>query len=178
MGSDEAERRLAAARAAEVTYDHVGSTLATELPARAYVRRRRLGDGEAVFAHAVAALQAWAPQRHLGALVHPRDAVLAEGTTLLVELRLGPLSVVVPDRVVATVDEPRRFGFAYGTLPGHAERGEESFLVEWGDDDVVTATVAVDATMATLPARLATPGVLLFQRRAVDRYLQALVPDR
>jgi uncharacterized protein (UPF0548 family) len=23
------------------------------------------------------------------------------------------------------------FGFAYGTLPGHAESGEERFLVEW-----------------------------------------------
>ncbi len=31
-----------------------------------------------------------------------------------------------------------RFGFAYGTLPGHVESGEERFLVEWdrGDDAV------------------------------------------
>ena len=25
----------------------------------------------------------------------------------------------------------KRFGFGYGTLPGHAERGEERFGVEW-----------------------------------------------
>lgn len=24
-----------------------------------------------------------------------------------------------------------RFGFAYGTLPGHVESGEERFLIEW-----------------------------------------------
>jgi uncharacterized protein (UPF0548 family) len=28
-----------------------------------------------------------------------------------------------------------RFGFAYGTLPGHLEAGEERFLIEWAHDD-------------------------------------------
>ena len=31
-----------------------------------------------------------------------------------------------------------RFGFAYGTLPGHVESGEERFLIEWDlETDVV-----------------------------------------
>ncbi len=32
----------------------------------------------------------------------------------------------------------RRYGFAFGTLPGHVERGEERFTVEWhrADDSV------------------------------------------
>jgi uncharacterized protein (UPF0548 family) len=37
-------------------------------------------------------------------------------------------------RIIYVVDESepiRRFGFAYGTLPGHAGTGEERFLVEW-----------------------------------------------
>ena len=29
----------------------------------------------------------------------------------------------------------QRFGFAYGTLPGHAETGEERFLIEWDRTD-------------------------------------------
>jgi uncharacterized protein (UPF0548 family) len=29
----------------------------------------------------------------------------------------------------------KRHGFAYGTLPGHAESGEEWFLVEWDRTD-------------------------------------------
>ena len=33
------------------------------------------------------------------------------------------------------VEEPARRGFAYGTLPGHAESGEERFLVEWDRSD-------------------------------------------
>jgi uncharacterized protein (UPF0548 family) len=41
-------------------------------------------------------------------------------------------------RVVYLFDEPgevERFGFAYGTLPDHAERGEERFTVEWKHAD-------------------------------------------
>jgi len=37
-------------------------------------------------------------------------------------------------RIVYIVDESgpiTKFGFAYGTLPGHVESGEERFLIEW-----------------------------------------------
>ena len=41
-------------------------------------------------------------------------------------------------RIVYVVDEPHRFGFAYGTLTEHAEIGEERFMVEFdrGSDEV------------------------------------------
>jgi len=174
---DDLERALATAREAEVTYDHVGSTLAPASRAgrRPYVRQRVLGLGPDDFAAATERLRAWAPQRGIGSTVHPADAHIETGGTIVVELRRGPVAVVVPNRIVAVVDEPRRFGFAYGTLPGHPERGEESFVVELTVEDVVTGTVSVDASPATLPARLATPAVRLIQRWAVDRYLDALV---
>jgi uncharacterized protein (UPF0548 family) len=35
---------------------------------------------------------------------------------------------------VYVIDEPDRFGFAYGTLPQHAESGEERFSVEYHPD--------------------------------------------
>ena len=34
-------------------------------------------------------------------------------------------------------DASRRYGFAYGTLPGHVEQGEERFMVEWDQEDNV-----------------------------------------
>jgi uncharacterized protein (UPF0548 family) len=34
-------------------------------------------------------------------------------------------------RIVYVIDEPSRFGFAYGTLTEHAEIGEERFVVEF-----------------------------------------------
>jgi uncharacterized protein (UPF0548 family) len=39
-----------------------------------------------------------------------------------------------PPSAVYVVDEwgpISKFGFAYGTLPGHVESGEERFLIEW-----------------------------------------------
>jgi uncharacterized protein (UPF0548 family) len=41
-------------------------------------------------------------------------------------------------RIVYTIEEqgsPKRFGFAYGTLPDHGEMGEERFLVEFNAED-------------------------------------------
>jgi uncharacterized protein (UPF0548 family) len=41
-------------------------------------------------------------------------------------------------RIVYVMDETesvRRFGFAYGTLQDHSERGEERFSVEWNTAD-------------------------------------------
>ena len=37
-------------------------------------------------------------------------------------------------RIVYVIDEPLRFGFAYGTLKDHAESGEERFTVELNED--------------------------------------------
>jgi uncharacterized protein (UPF0548 family) len=37
-------------------------------------------------------------------------------------------------RIVYVIDEPNRFGFAYGTLTEHAEIGEERFTVEFDPD--------------------------------------------
>jgi uncharacterized protein (UPF0548 family) len=39
--------------------------------------------------------------------------------------------------VVYVVDEPNRKGFGYGTLAGHPEDGEESFIVERTEDGSV-----------------------------------------
>jgi hypothetical protein len=60
--------------------------------------------------------------------------------------------VVCPCRVVHVVDEPRRRGFAYGTLPGHPEQGEESFTVTHEADDSVVFRVAAFSRPATLSA--------------------------
>jgi uncharacterized protein (UPF0548 family) len=41
-------------------------------------------------------------------------------------------------RIVHVIDEKgpiHKFGFAYGTLDDHVERGEERFLIEWHQSD-------------------------------------------
>lgn len=86
---------------------------------------------------------------------------------------LGP--VAAPCRVVYVVDEPDRRGFAYGTLPGHAVRGEELFLVRYDTaTDQVIAEVAAFSQPATWWSRLGAPVTSLMQKLIAARYLSAL----
>ncbi|MHB1172309.1 MAG: DUF1990 family protein [Lacisediminihabitans sp.] len=66
---------------------------------------------------------------------------LSPGDTAWLGIPLGPLSIKFPVRVVYAIDERKRKGFAYGTLPGHPESGEKSFVVDQTDDGSVWLTI-------------------------------------
>lgn len=64
----------------------------------------------------------------------PDDAPLEVGTTVVIKARKFGVWSLNAARIVYTINDARevtRFGFANGTLPGHVERGEEQFLIEW-----------------------------------------------
>jgi uncharacterized protein (UPF0548 family) len=64
--------------------------------------------------------------------------------------------------VVYVVDDENRRGFAYGTLPGHAERGEELFAVRYDPaDEAVYAEVTAFSRHATWWSRAVGPGTSL-----------------
>jgi uncharacterized protein (UPF0548 family) len=115
------------------SYADVGATRGT--PPRGFVvdhNRVRVGTGEQCFQRARNALSRW-KMFELGwvELCWP-DAPIEPDTTVAVlahALRIWSLNAC---RIVY------RIGFAYGTLPDHAESGEERFSVEWhrGDDSV------------------------------------------
>jgi uncharacterized protein (UPF0548 family) len=65
---------------------------------------------------------------------------------------------------VWTVHEERRAGFAYGTLGGHPESGEESFVVELRPDGTVWFTITAFSRPARWYTRLAGPLVPVAQR--------------
>lgn len=87
---------------------------------------------------------------------------------------VGPLSGVC--RVVYVVDEPNRCGFAYGTLPGHPESGEEFFGVRF---DAADGTVYAQIVAFSRPWRWWSKAgsriASVVQRRITDKYLAALV---
>jgi uncharacterized protein (UPF0548 family) len=167
---------LAQAESAAVTYDAIGMSLGRADPGTlpTYERHLEVGRGDEGFARACEQLRRWRQHRAIAASVHPGLPPLEEGATLLVLLPLVVATLVVPCRIVAVVDEPGRFGFAYGTLPGHVERGEESFVVERRPDGSVRFTVRVVAEPATPVLRAIGPLVSLGQRVAVARYLRGL----
>ncbi|MBA2301586.1 MAG: DUF1990 domain-containing protein [Acidobacteria bacterium] len=90
-----------------------------------------LGKGSATFNRAARALEEWR-QFDLGwTEVFPRGASTSPGTTVAVLIRhLGFWSLNGAQIVYAVGGRgAREFGYAYGTLPSHAERGEEIFKV-------------------------------------------------
>ena len=103
----------------------------------------------------------------------------AEGTALLrpgdvARLRMGFWPRRIPARVVYVVDEPRRRGFAYGTLPGHPERGEESFVVERLADDSVWLVIRAFSRPSGPLVWIGYPVARLLQAVYTARYERAL----
>ena len=70
----------------------------------------------------------------------------------------------------------RRTGFAYGTLPAHAEIGEERFAVEWQlADDSVWYDLYAFSRPGHLLARLGYPIARRLQRRFARESKQAML---
>lgn len=167
-------RLLAGARRQNLTYEAVGWTARTALPPGfLHDHHERRLSGADSFERAKLGLKRWAAHKGAGARIFPGGAP-EEGETVLVGLTLGPLHIVAPGRIVYVIEEPDRFGFAYGTLPGHPECGEESFLVERGRDGESVFRIRAFSRPAHPLARLGAPLARRIQLRITARYLDAL----
>jgi uncharacterized protein (UPF0548 family) len=101
------------------------------------------------------------------------DGPIEVGTNVAMSAPLPIGFVDLTCRVVAVVDEPRRRGFAYGTLPVHPETGEEAFLVVRDEHGVRFDVQAVSGPRHPL-GRLVPPVADRLQDAAVNRYLSAM----
>ncbi len=98
------------------------------------------------------------------------------GTTVRVHGRVQGMRADAQLRVISVIEEPRRVGFALGTVGGSVVSGEESFLVEWNDSDQVWFTVrAFDRAVAPV-YRLLPPLVKRRRRELFQGYLRAVSP--
>jgi uncharacterized protein (UPF0548 family) len=130
---------IAAQREQCFSYFEVGATQGK--PPAGYTvdhNRIQLGSGQEIFERAKAVMRQW-QMFQLGwlQLCWP-DTPLAVGATVGVLVRALGLWSLNICRIVYLIDEAgpiERFGFAYGTLPEHAERGEERFCLEWRHTD-------------------------------------------
>lgn len=156
--------------------------------------RTRLGDGEDDFAAARRAIDRWvmfprgwtrivgfgAPDPETGA------PPVREGTVVAMVARALGVRWRSACRVVYVLDGTegaartgtgvsaeagsapvRRYGFAYGTLPGHVEYGEERFTVELHAGGAVWYDLLAFSRPRYWPARLAYPIARRLQRRFV-----------
>ena len=109
-----------------------------------------------------------------GEAVYAADGteLIRPGDTAIMRMLLWPRPV--PARVVYVIDEPQRKGFAYGTLPGHPERGEEAFIVEYRNDDSVWLTIRAFSRPASWVIWAGYPFARLMQAIFTARYERAL----
>lgn len=158
------------------TYAAVGGTNAAVLPAGFHHHRFEvdLGADEGdLFDRARHAVDHWAPQQGAGILVFPHTPV-APDLAMVLSIPLPVAGwAVAPARVAYVVDEPDRGGFAYGTLPGHPERGEEAFIVVRQGGRVCFQVIAF-ARPAALITHLGGPVGRAFQVRTINTYLHAM----
>src|SRR5665213_265797 len=158
------------------TYSEVGATLKGEQPQgyRHDQYKAKLGTGHQTFLRATTGLKTWRSHEVPGMDVHPHGAPIELGTTVVVTLGTPWLALAAPCRIVGVLDEPNRWGFAYGTLPGHPEQGEESFVVSIDSDEVVKFRITAFSRPGERLTRLAGPIGLAVQRAGTNGYVKAL----
>lgn len=130
--------------------------------------RIQLGSGLQTYRAAVSAIRGW-KMFEIGWLHLFWDkAAIEPGTTVAVVVKHLGFWSMNGCRIVYVVEEEgaqERYGFAYGTLGEHAERGEERFMVEWNKED---GTVWYDILAISKPglmAMLAYPYARSMQKR-------------
>jgi uncharacterized protein (UPF0548 family) len=130
--------------------------------------RVQLGSGAQCFDAAIKAIRQWR-MFDLGwvQLFSERTPIETGATVAVVVSHLGFWSMNAC-RIVYVVEEPEKYGFAYGTLAEHAERGEERFIVEWNHDD---DTVWYDLLAFSKPGPLARLGYP-YTRRMQKKFAQ------
>ena len=136
--------------------------------------RRTVGHGPGVFDAARRGLSRWTAHRGSGVEVFPSGAGVADGETVVLLTRQLGVWVLMACRIESTIDEADHFGFTYAALPGHPERGSESFEVRrLASGEIRFEIVAVSRPDLAL-VRLLGPVARLLQRRATRGYLKAL----
>lgn len=158
---------------ADLGYPEVGGTLADLRPAGYHhlAVERRLGGPDRYDA-AAAFVLGWGLQRGAGLRVPAGLRPATVGDRVMLHLGLGRVALPVPVEVVGVLAEPDRSGFAYGTLPGHPECGEELFAVERRADGTWLVIRAFSRPGRWF-TRVAGPVGRRAQRTMTCRYLDA-----
>ncbi len=134
-------------------------------PAHRISKSTVLGEGEACFLRAQSALWAWRTHRQNNLQLHSAGPPVLN-RNVLIEQRIGPLTLLVGCRVTEQHEAPRLWGFTLGSLRGQVLRSRETFLVEWQPGGQVVFTCTSEQTIA-----LATLGFLAPVHNTVRRMM-------
>ena len=164
----------------QFSYPELGAS--RETPPSGYTidhNRIELGTGREVFARAVAALKDW-KQFDLGWVrMVSGDTPIEVGAIVAILTRHFGFWSLNACRVAYLIDEDgptKKFGFAYGTLSSHVERGEERFTIEWRRyENSVCYDILAFSRPNKLLVKLGLPLARMLQKRFARDSLSAMV---
>jgi uncharacterized protein (UPF0548 family) len=166
---------------APLSYDFPGTTKslpAATTPAGFVLDQRRevIGKGDAAWQRAREAIDRWVMFENGWTTLHSLNGAPKTGNVVAMQVWIGGFWWLNPCRVLYEIDEaePKRFGFGYGTLADHAERGEERFLVGQDADGTVWFDLTAFSRPRHLLARLFYPLTRRIQLRFGPDSMQAM----
>jgi uncharacterized protein (UPF0548 family) len=173
------ERFLSDIQGLSLSYPEAGATL--ERPPSGYKvdhNRAKLGLGRSTFLRAMEAIKTWRMFDVGWIRLLSNDAPVETGSSVGLLVRHYGFWSLNACRIVYAIDENSpipRFGFAYGTLTEHAERGEERFTVEWrADDDTVWYDILAFSKPNYLSVRIGYPLARVLQKRFAMDSIRAM----
>lgn len=133
-----------------------------------------IGAGATDFERAKSALRRWAHFPPGWTAIRPVEAPIETGAPVAMFFRIMGCWWRNSCRIVYVLDEPDRYGFAYGTLPGHIESGEELFWVARRPDGRVEYGIRAFSRPRLLIVRLAYPLARCLQEKFRQDSAQAM----
>lgn len=120
------------------SYKDLGCTRGRSVPGFNTDRARiQLGSGDIIFERAKRAIRDWRMfSMEWVKLCWPYKKLIP-GTVVAIQAHHFGFYSVNAAKILYVVEEPQRFGFAYGTLMNHVARGEELFVVYQDEDGKV-----------------------------------------
>lgn len=126
-----------------------------------------LGHGEDIWNNAKRVLIEWKQFPAPWTRIYSTMTSIEKGNSVVVLFKIIGIWWINSARIVYTFDEKNKFGFAYGTLPGHVEKGEECFWVKRDSKGNVFYCIKAFSKPAYWFVWLAYPLARMYQRRFV-----------
>lgn len=160
------------------TYTEVGCSNGVFPPGYTHDRNKGvLGYGDAVYRRAQVAIQEWQMFSIGWVHIYPPSAPPLTNATVVVYARVLGCWILNSCRVVYEIHSSgntQQTGFAYGTLPGHLECGEEQFVVSMQQDESVWYEINAFSRPRDPLARLGKPIGRILQRRFARHSIHAM----
>lgn len=163
----------------DLNYVEIGMTEDADIPDgySALTLREPVGRGQAAFDALSEGILSWKLHERSGLRTRPDTPRVQLGSLVQLGFGFGPARIVAPCRVVRIINDETatetRSGFAYGTLDGHPETGEESFAAVLNADGTVYLEIIAGSRHSTWFYQLVAPVSAAVQRFATRRYVQA-----